>query len=140
MVNPLPSEDRETAVEAGGLGRKPTEALSAEPSFASTALAGEDARRRADTFARPAREKFKRHLLLFVVANCALVLANLLLLPGHVLFYYVTIVWAIVLGDNFLWAYAVDPDRDVAERAALHAERDRQRDGRNGDEKRDEES
>lgn len=140
MVDPSPTEDREAAVGVDERGRKPTESPSAGPSFAETALAGEDARRRADTFARPAREKFKRHLLLFVVVNCSLVAANLLLLPDHVLFYYVTIVWAIVLVDNFLWAYAVDPDRDVAERAALHAERDRRRGERIEDENRGEES
>jgi hypothetical protein len=93
------------------------------PSFAEAALAGEDARRRAEAFPRPARQRFRRHAAIFVVVNLALALLNLWLWPQHLMFYYLTIVWAFVLGDNFLWAYVVDPDRDVAERAARRAAR-----------------
>ncbi len=92
-------------------------------SFAEVALEGEDSRRRADTFARPARAKFRRHLVLFLVVNALLATANLIAAPGHLVFYYLTVVWAFVLGDNFLWAYVVDPDRDVAERAVLRQAR-----------------
>ena len=139
-MNHLPADDRKAAFGADSRENEVAAPPSTGASFAETALVGEDARRRADTFARPAREKFKRHFLLFVVVNCALVVANLALLPGHLLFYYVTIVWTIVLVDNFFWAYAVDPDRDVAERAALHSERDRRRDEQNGNEERGGES
>lgn len=96
-------------------------------SFAEVALAGEDERRRAEAFPRPARTKFRRHAALFLVVNVLLALANQLLLPGHLVFYYLTVVWAFVLADNFLWAYVVDPDRDIAERKALQAERERLR-------------
>ncbi len=123
---------REKNVTTNGNAAEPalpgTPSSEARPrSFAETALAGEDERRRADTFARPARVKFWRHAALFVVANVALAAANAALLPGQWVFYYLTIVWAFVLADNFLWAYVVDPDRDVAERAARRAERARQR-------------
>jgi len=101
--------------------------VSSNRSFAETTLAGEDARRRADSFARPARVAFKRHAVVFVVVNCLLALANAIFLPVHWVFFYLTIVWAVILADNFLWAYVVDPDRDVAERTAIHAERDRRR-------------
>jgi len=96
-------------------------------SFAEVALAGEDERRHAEAFPRPARTRFKRHAVLFVVVNVMLALANVVLVPGHLIFYYLTIVWAAVLADNFLWAYVVDPDRDVAERDALKADRQRRR-------------
>jgi hypothetical protein len=96
-------------------------------SFAETALAGEDQRRREETFSRPSRGRFWRHAALFVVANGVLAAANAIVLPGQWLFYYLTIVWAFILADNFIWAYVVDPDRDVAERAALRADRERRR-------------
>lgn|GEM_PF-5491616 len=96
-------------------------------SFAETSLAAEDERRRVDRFARPARTKFWRHLVLFVVANVALGVANAVLLPDHQVFYYLTIVWAFILLDNFIWAFVVDPDRDVHERKTRQAERERQR-------------
>lgn len=96
-------------------------------SFAETALAGEDQRRREEPFARPARGKFRRHAAIFVVVNCLLAAANAVVLPGQWIFYYLTIVWAFILADNFIWAYVVDPDRDVAERAALLADRERRR-------------
>ena len=96
-------------------------------SFAEVALEGEDERRAAEQFPRPARQKFWRHAAVFLVVNVVLAVANAVFLPGHWLFYYVTIVWAIILLDNFLWAYAVDPDRDVAERKALLTERERRR-------------
>lgn len=99
-------------------------------SLAELVLAGEEARRRAEPFPRPARTKFWRHACLFVVVNVLLITANLLLRPAHWLFYYATVPWAVVLADNFLWAYVVDPDRDVAERRALDAERERHRSGR----------
>lgn len=96
-------------------------------SFAEVALEGEDTRRRAEAFPRPARAKFRRHLLLFLIVNAVLAVANLIVVPGHLVFYYVTIVWAFVLGDNFLWAFVVDPDRDVAERQALRQAREKMR-------------
>ncbi|HVC33350.1 MAG TPA: 2TM domain-containing protein [Chloroflexota bacterium] len=96
-------------------------------SFADRALAGEDERRAAEAFPRPARTKFWRHAALFLVVNALLIVANALVLPEHWVFYYVTIVWAFILGDNFLWAFVVDPDRDVAERKALQEERERER-------------
>ncbi|MGH2460805.1 MAG: 2TM domain-containing protein [Chloroflexota bacterium] len=96
-------------------------------SFAETSLAGEDERRRAEQFPRPARAKFRRHLALFLIVNLVLAAVNLLVAPDHLVFYYLTIVWAFVLGDNFLWAFVVDPDRDVAERKALREARERWR-------------
>ena len=99
------------------------ESRSAPPSFAETSLSGENRRRREEVFARPAREKFKRHVVLFLAGNLILGAANLIVFPDHVVFYVLTIIWAFVLADNFLWAYVVDPDRDVAERAARRADR-----------------
>lgn len=96
-------------------------------SFAEVALEGEDTRRREEAFPRPARAKFWRHLVLFLFVNAVLAVANLIVAPGHLVFYYVTVVWTFVLGDNFLWAFVVDPDRDVAERKALRQARDRRR-------------
>lgn len=96
-------------------------------SFAEVALAGEDERRRADQFARPARTKFWRHLVLFLVVNVLLAVANQIFLPEHRIFYYLTIVWAFILADNFLWAFVVDPDRDVHERKLLQERRENRR-------------
>lgn len=107
-------------------------------SFAETALAGEDARRRAEPIARPARTKFWRHFALFVAVNLIAWFLNVHFIPDTVIFYYVTIVWSFVLADNFLWAYVVDPDRDVAERIALAAERDRYRAHAKGESRHDE--
>lgn len=100
-------------------GEKPKTA-----SFAETALAGENERRRVEPFDRPARIKFKRHVLLFVLVNVFLGGANYVLFPDRIVFYILTIVWAFVLADNFIWAYVVDPDRDVAERADRRADRE----------------
>lgn len=105
-------------------------------SFAEVALEGEDDRRRAERFPRPARAKFRRHLALFLIVNALLAAVNLLIAPDHLVFYYLTVVWAFVLGDNFLWAFVVDPDRDVAERKALREARERWRAGPGGDQDR----
>ena len=109
-----------------GVGKNISESeapQSAPVSFAETALSGENQRRREEQFARPARQKFKRHVVLFLVANLLLGAANLIAFPEHVVFYVLTIVWAFVLADNFVWAFVVDPDRDVAERGARRADR-----------------
>jgi hypothetical protein len=100
---------------------------------AATSLTGETRRRRAAPFARPARSKFKRHAVLFVAVNLLVGVANVLVFPDHVIFYYVTAVWAFILADNFLWAYVVDPDREVAERSARRAEREARIDQPNGE-------
>ena len=104
-----------------------TENPNTQKSFAEVALAGEDERRRADQFARPARTKFWRHLALFLVVNVALGVANNIFFPDHRVFYYLTILWAFILADNFIWAFVVDPDRDVHERKVLQAQRERRR-------------
>jgi hypothetical protein len=104
-----------------------TENSNSQKSFAEVALAGEDERRRADQFARPARVKFWRHLALFLVVNLALGVANAVFLPDHRIFFYLTIVWAFILADNFIWAFVVDPDRDVHERKVLQEQRERRR-------------
>lgn len=77
----------------------------------------------AESIPRPARGKFKRHAALFAGVNIVILAANLILWPGNLVFYYLTIPWSIILADNFLWAYVVDPDRDVAERDARRSAR-----------------
>jgi hypothetical protein len=110
-------------VEVGKYIREPERGGPAPPSFAEAALSGENQRRREETFARPARQKFKRHVAIFCLGNLLLGATNFVFFPEHIAFYILTIVWTFVLADNFVWAYVVDPDRDIAERKARRAER-----------------